>query len=197
MANERKFKDGSDRDITGNNTERKSSVANDLPDNPRDAKELQSEEVIMDLPDVKDIPGQEFVHVPQVGEMADITIASDDEEGANIVGLNDDDGDAEDVTSGAGGDVGRDEKRALADDMYMPTKDEDNLRKARMDNADFEGDPLNEGSFGDVQTESDLDVPGSRDETLTDSMGQGDEENKDYSLNDSDTNEASENRTGA
>jgi hypothetical protein len=43
MANERNLKDGRERDITGNNAERKSSVPNDLPDNPRDAKELEAE----------------------------------------------------------------------------------------------------------------------------------------------------------
>ncbi|HVF82110.1 MAG TPA: hypothetical protein VM884_09260 [Flavisolibacter sp.] len=197
MANDRNLKDSRERDITGNNGERKSSVPNDLPDNPRDMKELEAEEVIMELPDVKDIPGQEFIQVPQIGEMADTTIASDDEEGVNIIGLNDDDGDAEEDASGAGGNISSDERRALADDTYMPTRDEDNLRRARMDNADFEGEPLNEGSFGDVQTESDLDVPGSRDETLTESMGQGDEENKGYSVSDTDENESSENRTGA
>ncbi|HZH64011.1 MAG TPA: hypothetical protein VEY10_03900 [Flavisolibacter sp.] len=197
MANERNLKDGRERDITGNNAERKSSVPNDLPDNPRDAKELEAEEVIMDLPDVKDIPGQEFVQVPQIGEMADTTISSDDEEGINVIGLNDDEGDADDDTSGDGDDIGRAERAALADDTYMPTRDEDNLRQARMDNVDFEGDPLNEGSFGELQTESDLDVPGSRDETLTESMGQGDEENKGYSVSDTEENESSENRTGA
>jgi hypothetical protein len=197
MANEKNFKDGNNRNISGNNAEQKSSVPNDLPDNPRDAKEMEPEEIVMDLPDVKDIPGQEFVHVPRMGEMADITIASDDEEGANIIGLNDDDGDAEDDASGSGGDISRDEKRTLADDMYMPTRDENNLRRARMDAADFDGETLNEGSFGTLQTESDLDVPGSSDETRTESLAQGDEENKDYSLEDADTNEESENRTGA
>jgi hypothetical protein len=117
--------------------------------------------------------------------------------GINVIGLNDDDGDADDDTSGDGDDIGRAERAALADDTYMPTRDEDNLRQARMDNVDFEGDPLNEGSFGELQTESDLDVPGSRDETLTESMGQGDEENKGYSVSDTEENESSENRTGA
>ncbi|MDQ6610613.1 MAG: hypothetical protein M3Y85_12420 [Bacteroidota bacterium] len=196
MANERNIKDGSDRNITTNNTERKSSVANDLPDSERDRKELEPEEVIMDLPDVKDIPGQEFVQVPRIGEMADTTMASDDEEGVNIIGLNDDDGDAEDDTSGAGGNITSDELKALADDSYMPTRDEDNLRRARMDSEDFEGTPLNEGSFGKRQTASDLDIPGSIDETRTDALGQGDEENKDYSLDDTDASEESENRTG-
>lgn len=197
MATERNFKDSSYRNISDTNAERKSSVTNDLPDSERDRKELEAEEVVMDLPDVKDIPGQEFIHVPRMGEMADTTISSDDEEGANIIGLNDDDGDADDDTSGDGDDISPNERRALADDNYMPTRDEDNLRKARMDNADFDGEALNEGSFGAMQTESDLDVPGSSDDTGTDSLGQGDEENKDYSLEDSNTNEPSENRTGA
>ncbi len=197
MANESNFKNSDDRTTIGNNTEIRSSVPNDLPDSDRDREELQSTEVIMDLPDVKDIPGQEFVQVPQMGEMADVTVSSDDEEGVNIVGLNDDDGDADDDTSNIGDTIGRDERRALADDTYMPTQDEDNLRQARMDNADFDGEALNEGSFGDVQTERDLDIPGSSDDTNTEALGQGDEENKDYSLEDSDTDEPSENRTGA
>lgn len=197
MANSRNFKDGRDQDITSNNAERKSSVPNDLPDNERDLRELESEEVIMDLPDVKDIPGQEFVQVPRIGEMADVTIASADEEGTNVIGLNDDDGDADDDTAGAGGNISRDERTALADDTYMPTRDEDNLRGARMDNADFDGEALNEGSFGDMQTGSDLDVPGRREDALRESSGGGgDEENKNYSLDDTDTDQPSENRTG-
>lgn len=195
MATERNAPN-TDRNITGNNAELKSSVPNDIPDNDRDRRELESEEVIMELPDVKDIPGQEFVQVPQMGELADVTIASDDEEGVNVIGLNDDDGDAESETSGAGGDISRDERMALADDTYMPTHDTDNLRRARMDNADFEGEALNEGGFGDVASESELDVPGTTDSLAADGIRGNDEENANYSYG-SDDNEASENRTGA
>ncbi len=39
----------------------------DLPDSPHDAERLKPEETIIELPDVKDIPGQEFVHVPPLG----------------------------------------------------------------------------------------------------------------------------------
>ncbi len=62
----------------------------DLPDSERDKAKLQPDEAILDLPDVKDIPGQEFVHAPNMSEMADTTISSDDEEG---VGLFDEDAD--------------------------------------------------------------------------------------------------------
>ncbi len=105
MANDRNFKNGADA-VPTTGGERHSSIPNDLPDNDRDREKLQSETVIMDLPDVKDIPGQEFVHAPMIGEMADTTIASADEEGANIVGLNDDDGDVDDDTTGGGNNVG-------------------------------------------------------------------------------------------
>ncbi|HEX5150703.1 MAG TPA: hypothetical protein VFW07_04610 [Parafilimonas sp.] len=60
------------------------NLTTDLPDSERDKKELKQEETIIDLPDVKDIPGQENIHVPDLREMADTTISSDDEEGAGI-----------------------------------------------------------------------------------------------------------------
>jgi hypothetical protein len=196
MATDRNFKTGGERDLTSNRGERSSSIPNDLPDSKKDQEQLQPEETFIDLPDVKDIPGQEFVHVAPMGELADTTISSDDEEGASIIGLNDDDGEEENDTPGSDGNVSREERAALEDDTYMPTRDENNLREARMDNADFEGEPLNEKGFGEEQTGSDLDIPGSTDETNTEALGQGDEENKSYSVDDTDATEPSENRTG-
>ena len=199
MAIERDLQRRSEDNPNTSRAERSSSVPNDLPDSDRDRAALESEEVVMDLPDVKDIPGQEFVHAAPLGELADTTIASADEEGANIVGLNDDDGDADDDTAGSGGNVSREERQALADDTYMPTRDENNLRQARMDNVDFEGEPLNEESFGTGQQLSGagLDTGDMPDETSTDSMGQGDEENKHFSVDDTGRDQPGENRTGA
>src|SRR6476620_10855580 len=45
-------------------------------------------------------------------------------------------------------DVSREERMAL-ENMYMPTNDEENLGRSRLDNTDFDGDELNEGSFGE------------------------------------------------
>ncbi|MGI8951028.1 MAG: hypothetical protein ACR2FN_05510 [Chitinophagaceae bacterium] len=56
----------------------------DLPDSPRDEKQLQPETVIFDLAEVKDIPGQEHIQTLPLGELADTTISSDDEEGKNV-----------------------------------------------------------------------------------------------------------------
>jgi hypothetical protein len=64
----------------------------DLPDSPHDAERLKPEETILDLPDVHDIPGQEFVHTAPLGALADTTISSADEEGE---GLFDDAADAD------------------------------------------------------------------------------------------------------
>jgi len=52
----------------------------DLTDSPSDIERLQPEYTTIDLPDVGDIPGQENIHVPPLGELADVTISSDDEE---------------------------------------------------------------------------------------------------------------------
>jgi hypothetical protein len=186
---------GNEKEVTTNRLEQQSSVPGDLPDSPEDREKLRTEETFIDLPDVKDIPGQEFVNVPTIGEMADTTASSDDEEGVGVFDLDD----SEDFTAGTEGDVRPDELEALRDTTYMPTRDEDRLRQARMDNVDFEGEPLNEASFGEGQMLSgaDLDIDTGRDETRTDALGQGDEENKLYSEGDTDTDQPNENRTGA
>lgn len=168
-----------ERDLNANRTESRSSAPNDLPDNEHDKERLQPEETTIDLPDVSDIPGQENVRAPIISEMADTTISSADEEGDNI--FEEEDADL-DLRMGTRADVSRDERSSLADDDYMPTRDEDNLRNARMDNVDFQGEQLNERSFGEEKSGRDLDVPGDTDETRTDAMGQGDEENNHYSL---------------
>lgn len=62
----------------------KVNLEEDIHDSPRDEQRLQPDVVTMDLPDVSDIPGQENVHVPPLGELADTTISSDDEEGKNV-----------------------------------------------------------------------------------------------------------------
>lgn len=186
---------GAEREMTNNRLEGQSSIPGDLPDSPQDREKLRTEETIIDLPDVKDIPGQEFVNVPSIGEMADTTISSADEEGEGVFGRDDR------VNAAPGSpdfDVRPDELQALRDTTYMPTRDEDNLRQARMDNVDFQGEPLNEASFGEGQSLSgaDLDTGDMPDETTTEALGQGDEENKIYSVEDTDRDQPNENRTG-
>lgn len=72
----------------------------DLTDSPSDIERLQPEYTTIDLPDVNDIPGQEHVHPPSLGELADTTISSDDEEnilnGDSLDSMGEDDEDADD-----------------------------------------------------------------------------------------------------
>lgn len=62
----------------------KINLEEDIHDPATDEEKLRPDSAAMDLPEVKDIPGQENVHVPPLGELADITASSDDEEGRGI-----------------------------------------------------------------------------------------------------------------
>jgi hypothetical protein len=61
-----------------------------------------------------------------------------------------------------------------------------------MDNTDFQNEPLNERSFGEVRTASDLDVPGSENDDANERIGEEDEENNDYSLGSADNDNITE-----
>ncbi|GAA4323958.1 hypothetical protein [Flaviaesturariibacter amylovorans] len=156
-------------------------VHSDIQDSEQDREKLKPEETIIELPDVKDIPGQEFINPAPLGMLADTTISSADEEGEGL--FDDDEEDETDLVMGTEADVSAEERRLLErSETYLPTRDEDRLQQAAMDNTDFDGEALNEASFGEEQTGADLDVPGAADATRTDAMGQGDEENQHYSL---------------
>ena len=122
----------------------------------------------IDLPEVKDIPGQENIKPLRLGELADTTPSSADEEGDDVLEQDDD-------LVGPGTNVTRDERRALAsvDNRETDTEDEV-LNEAALDSTDDDGDPLNEGSFGRDVSGDDLDIPEADD-------GEEDEENSDYS----------------
>jgi hypothetical protein len=134
----------------------------------------------MDLPEVKDIPGQEHVRPPRLGELGDTTPSSADEEGDDVDGLNDDDG----LDLSSDSNVSRDERRALAsvDSREVDTEDEV-LNEAALDSTDDDGDPLNEESFGEDVSGDDLDVPDTGDDLdeIDEEIGEGDEENSEYS----------------
>ena len=173
---------------TGNDPIRDSM---DLTDPQRDQDRLKREEVIIDLPDVKDIPGQEFVHAPPLGMLADTTISSADEEGEGL--FEDDEEDETYIVMGTDADITKTDKQLLeTGDDYLPTRDAENLSRASLDNTDFDGDELNEGSFGEERSGRDLD----RQETqkTSGSIQQTDEENKNYSLG-SDENDSNENKS--
>ena len=151
----------------------------DLEDSPKDRKALNPETVTIDIPDINDIPGQENIKPAPMGEMADTTISSADEEGDDIFNEHFD----EDIEGNTDSNVTKEEKEDLrrsANDM--PTEDEENLRKASLDNTDEDGVPLNETSFKKNVTGSGLDVPGAENDDEDEEIGEEDEENNEYSL---------------
>jgi hypothetical protein len=149
----------------------------DITDSAKDKKRLQPEEASLDLPGVKDIPGQEFIHPPAMGELADTTIASDDEEGRGVL---EDDGDNEtQIRMGTESDVPKDEQDLLS--QRIPSEDDKRLRQAAPDDRDNEGELLNERS-GDTRRGSDPDTSGIDEDDRNEAIGEEDEENNAYSL---------------
>jgi len=57
----------------------------DLPDSKKDKAKLKPDVTIIDMPEVKDIPGQENITVPDMREMQDTTISSADEEAEDLL----------------------------------------------------------------------------------------------------------------
>jgi hypothetical protein len=161
---------------------RSASTGGDLPDSPHDEERMQVEEVIMDLPEVKDIPGQENILPPQMESFADTTISSADEEGEGL--FEDDDTDEDtDLIMGNEADVSKEEQITLQNaGEDMPTDDNARLRASALDSEDLEGDPLNEASMGDDVSGGDLDTSGVDADDAMEAIGEEDEENNTYSL---------------
>ena len=154
-------------------------LTSDLQDSDKDKEVMKEEDTVINLPEVKDIPGQENIQPARLGELADTTISSADEEGNSIF---DDDID-EELEESPDSNVTKEEKedlRRTANDM--PTEDDQNLRRTALDNTDDDGTPLNESSFKNNITGAGLDVPGAESDDENEEIGEEDEENNEYSL---------------
>src|SRR5687767_12959589 len=151
----------------------------DINDSPRDAEKLKPDETTIDLPDVRDIPGQEHIHVAPLGELADTTISSDDEEGAGV--FEDDEEDGTIIVMGSESDIPGEDKAVLEtmDNLDVSEKDDEILVRALPDNVDSDGEKLNERI--DVSG-SDLDTSGVDEDDSDENIGEEDEENNQYSL---------------
>lgn len=137
----------------------------------------QQESITIDMPEVKDIPGQEHIKPPRFKEMEDITISSSGEEGEGIV----DDLNKEediDVFTDDRSNVSEQEKALLSKtdrQINAETEDMENLALDKVDEDDEAelGDPSDMGE--------DLDVPGSELDDDNEDIGEEDEENNAYS----------------
>ena len=185
-----------------NNKQQNTTVSNsrfgeDLKDSPRDEERLQPENTTIDMPDVSDIPGQENIVVAGLGEMADTTIASGDEEGDEIW---DEDIDTDDdalMPADADSTVSQQERDTLSTtEMDVPSEDNTNLRHAALDEYDEEGEPLNEGSGATDVSGKDLDTTIVMNDDANEEIGEEDEENNTYSLGGDDENSLEESKNG-
>lgn len=166
-----------------------SLLKQDIQDSPHDQELIQPEVVTIDLPDISDIPGQEHVVPPTLGELADTTISSKDEEGSDIFDEQNEEKDLG-LVMGNEADISSSERKDLqkSSDTTLTT-DENNLQSAALDNTDNEGTSLNEKGFGADLTGKDLDVPGVDEDDASEDIGEEDEENNSYSIDDNE-NEA-------
>ena len=148
----------------------------DLPETKRDKRLLEPDEAMLDLPEVKDIPGQEHVRPLPAREMADTTISSADEEANDLLDTD------EDILLDKTANVTNVERELLQrSSESMTTADDEQLKIADLDNVDEDGTMLNEKTD---RSGSDLDVPGSEDDDADEVIGEEDEENNSYSLPD-------------
>jgi hypothetical protein len=156
---------------------KKERATTDLPESKRDKKLLKPDEATLDLPEVKDIPGQEHVRPLPSGEMADTTISSADEEAKELLDTD------EDILTDKNLNVTNSERDLLQRSTEsMATLDDEQLNISDLDKTDDEGEMLNEGSSD--RSGRDLDVPGSEDDDADEKIGEEDEENNSYSLPD-------------
>jgi len=155
----------------------------DLKDSKKDQAKLQPENTIIDMPEVKDIPGQEHVQVPQFREMQDVTVSSADEEGDGILDdLNNED---EDAVDDASGNVTATEKNLLRKSAgHQPTDETKDFDEMALDNRDNDGELLNEKSIKQDRSGEDLDTPGADLDDADENIGEEDEENNIYSQRD-------------
>jgi hypothetical protein len=156
--------------------ERKNEIRSDLPETDNDKKKLQPDEATLDLPEVKDIPGQEHIRPFLPGEMADTTISSADEEANDLLDTD------EDIITDRRLNVTNAERELLQrTNESMATGDDEQLNAASLDNIDEEGTLLNERVD---RTGSELDVPGTESDDNNEKIGEEDEENNLYSFRD-------------
>jgi hypothetical protein len=151
----------------------------DINDSPKDKKKLKQDKGSLDLPDARDIPGQEHIHVAPLGELADTTISSDDEEGVGV--FEDDMEDETLIVMGSEDDIPKDDKIMLEslDNLDATHEDDESLSRGMPDNVDDDGDELNERIN---VSGSDLDTAIVDEDDADEEIGEEDEENNSYSL---------------
>jgi hypothetical protein len=148
----------------------------------KNKKQQKNDDTVIDVPEIKDIPGQENIRPPRMGEMEDTTISSADEEGEGILDDLNQPAEEDEIITDENSNVTKTEVELL-EQSDRPISDEaKDLQKLALDNTDEE-DPLNEQS-NPLDMGEDLDVPGSELDDDNEEIGEEDEENNAYSQQD-------------
>jgi len=157
---------------------RKTAKTGDLTDVKKDQQQ-SPESFTMDMPEVKDIPGQENIVPPKFREMQDTTISSAGEEGEGILDdLNEDD----DIVSSNTSNVSPQEKKLLKKSAgHQPTEESEDFKQMALDDKDEDGELLNEKGIKQDRSGNDLDTPGTELDDDDENIGEEDEENNIYS----------------
>lgn len=134
--------------------------------------------ITIDMPEVKDIPGQEHIRPPRMREMMDSTASSDGEEGVGILDDLNSETDADIVTDDSSN-VSNIERDLLERTDRPATEETKDRRKLLLDQTD--GDTLLNESADPEDMGEDLDVPGADLDDDEENMGDEDEENNAYS----------------
>lgn len=112
------------------------SIHGDIHDSKRDERELRGDQGTLDLPEVKDIPGQENFKPAPVGSLGGETFSSADEEGDDLLG--------DDLELGGKNNVSGTERKVLSK-TFDPSYDVDEpINALALDNKDDDGDLLKE-----------------------------------------------------
>ncbi len=160
------------------------AITSDIKDAEKDLAKMQPERTFIDMPEVKDIPGQENIIPPRLGEMEDITVSSADEEGTGLLdNLNEENEEAFEIDDRS--DVSAAERKLLQKSAAHPyTAATADFNRMILDEKDAEGEFLNEKGLRQDRNGADLDVPGSELDDQDELTGEEDEENNIYSQTD-------------
>jgi hypothetical protein len=188
----------SDKEMEKNSSNIPENTSSKPMDSKKDVKESPDEKTDQDFPGYPHYPAKEDIMDKRTGNHkvdADLeNVSSSNKTGVSQrypadnnsnnedASSTDSEGDDLGIKEGTEADVTEEDKRILDNLDNAYTQDNVNLARATLDNTDFDGDELNEEGFGERLSGSDLDIPEETDETTITAMGQGDEENKYYSI---------------
>jgi hypothetical protein len=124
----------------------------DLTDNRHDQQRLQGDQAELELPDLQDIPGQEYQPDSKLAIIPDSTASSDDEEGTTLWGTRGNHATKEDINSS----VSR-EERTLLNRAYHDQEEDSLYEDLSLESQDDDGESVNEKSLNQDHFGEDLD----------------------------------------